>query len=434
VRVRVSSAVLLASFLSVSVALSGVASAAVVVTTYTSWNGGVGEILYVAATVNLVGFLDFDSLAGATGLSLPAQSYTFPNPTSGVPQGPITFAANATGLLQLVGFGGTLAPVKIDANPNPTATSLLITTAFNEEVTVTYPPGITATGGYIGDVQQFGTQGSQDFGVVHFVLHLSDGSTFNFDANPGSDLEGRDCPMCLPTGYTGPLRSDLAGGYYYPGNFIGFTTSGGTISSMEITETGVVFDGQQTNQLGLIISYGQSDVDGDGIPDATDNCPTVANSTQADTDGDGVGDACDNCVNVANPWVTGSRGIPGDTAAYLTANPWATLTGGQRDDDHDGYGNKCDAKFPGTAGAAVGNPDLIQFRASFSKSRTLDICGSAGNLPCAIFDLDEGAAAAIGNPDLAEFRLLFGKVPGPKCPTCPLTCEAGTAGTCAALP
>jgi len=52
-------------------------------------------------------------------------------------------------------------------------------------------------------------------------------------------------------------------------------------------------------------------------------------------------------------------------------------------------------------------------------------------VPCAIFDLDEGAAAAIGAPDLARFRQLNGKVPGPRCPTCPLPCAAGTAGFCA---
>src|SRR5262249_40374651 len=44
------------------------------------------------------------------------------------------------------------------------------------------------------------------------------------------------------------------------------------------------------------------DADGDGIPDAMDNCPhtfnpirPVDNGMQGDADGDGVGDACDPC-------------------------------------------------------------------------------------------------------------------------------------------
>jgi N-acetylneuraminic acid mutarotase len=39
------------------------------------------------------------------------------------------------------------------------------------------------------------------------------------------------------------------------------------------------------------------DSDGDGIPDACDNCPNVFNPDQADADGDGIGDACDPCPN-----------------------------------------------------------------------------------------------------------------------------------------
>jgi hypothetical protein len=35
------------------------------------------------------------------------------------------------------------------------------------------------------------------------------------------------------------------------------------------------------------------DTDGDGRPDATDNCPTIFNLAQADCDNNGVGDVCE---------------------------------------------------------------------------------------------------------------------------------------------
>lgn len=44
-----------------------------------------------------------------------------------------------------------------------------------------------------------------------------------------------------------------------------------------------------------------TDLDGDTIPNASDNCPMVANTDQRDHDGDMVGDVCDNCPHVANP-------------------------------------------------------------------------------------------------------------------------------------
>ena len=45
-----------------------------------------------------------------------------------------------------------------------------------------------------------------------------------------------------------------------------------------------------------------SDSDADGVPNASDNCPSVANADQANTDGDQWGNACDNCPGTATPW------------------------------------------------------------------------------------------------------------------------------------
>ena len=44
---------------------------------------------------------------------------------------------------------------------------------------------------------------------------------------------------------------------------------------------------------GGLLHLGQLDADGDGIPDAVDNCPGVANVGQDDFDVDGIGDVCD---------------------------------------------------------------------------------------------------------------------------------------------
>ncbi len=44
-----------------------------------------------------------------------------------------------------------------------------------------------------------------------------------------------------------------------------------------------------TDQATVVV---QGDQDGDGIPDGTDNCPTVSNPDQTDTDNNGTGDAC----------------------------------------------------------------------------------------------------------------------------------------------
>lgn len=77
---------------------------------------------------------------------------------------------------------------------------------------------------------------------------------------------------------------------------------------------------------------GPLDEDGDGVPDARDNCAHAVNPTQADGDGDGIGDACDNCVALSNRDQTDRNGNKIGDACEDTA----------RDSDHDGVDDRVD--------------------------------------------------------------------------------------------
>ncbi|MFD0962827.1 T9SS type B sorting domain-containing protein [Pseudofulvibacter geojedonensis] len=81
-----------------------------------------------------------------------------------------------------------------------------------------------------------------------------------------------------------------------------------------------------------------ADSDGDGIDDASDNCPTTPNPGQEDTDGDGVGDACDNCVNTAN---AGQEDTDGDGVGDACDNCVSTANPDQADSDSNGEGDAC---------------------------------------------------------------------------------------------
>jgi Thrombospondin type 3 repeat len=97
---------------------------------------------------------------------------------------------------------------------------------------------------------------------------------------------------------------------------------------------------------------GPSDGDGDGIPDASDNCAESANTDQADADGDGLGDACD-------------PDRDGDAIPEETDNCPGMANPDQADADGDGLGDACDATPGTTSGKATGGGWITAEKHSF---------------------------------------------------------------------
>jgi hypothetical protein len=100
---------------------------------------------------------------------------------------------------------------------------------------------------------------------------------------------------------------------------------------------------------------GAADTDGDGIPDAADDCPNVADPEQRDTDGDGVGDACDDCPSTPDPTQADRDGDGvGDACDDCPSTPNADQT----DSDHDGIGDACAPGVPLADTDGDGVPDV----------------------------------------------------------------------------
>lgn len=107
------------------------------------------------------------------------------------------------------------------------------------------------------------------------------------------------------------------------------------------------------------------DTDGDGVPNASDNCPSIFNPSrpmdngaQENSDGDALGDACDPCPFDKDTTTCSAPGVAvldgdGDGVADKTDNCPNMANPGQEDGDGDGFGNVCDT-CPTEAGAFGG--------------------------------------------------------------------------------
>lgn len=140
------------------------------------------------------------------------------------------------------------------------------------------------------------------------------------------------------------------------------------------------------------LAISQRDLDGDGIPNETDNCPEFPSQNQYDRDSDGIGDVCD-------------PDIDGDDIFNAVDNcPWV-YNPGQEDQDGDGIGDVCHAMrvpddYPTIQAAvdAAGSGDTILLapgvytgweNRGITINKPLTIRGLGGPEQC-ILDCEEG--------------------------------------------
>ena len=175
-----------------------------------------------------------------------------------------------------------------------------------------------------------------------------------------------------------------------------------------------MFDGLTFNAQIAIDQPCAGDSDGDTVPDASDNCPVVANPGQTDTDVDGLGDACDNCPLVYNPDQTDSDGdgigdacnpdFDGDGIEDAADNCPLIPNPDQTDTDGDGIGDACDTDDSDGDGFS----DALEI---YLGTDPLDACPDDPSDSAWPLDINNDGAIAVTD-DVFAFNGHIGATPG----------------------
>ncbi|HXH91979.1 MAG TPA: GDSL-type esterase/lipase family protein [Thermoanaerobaculia bacterium] len=126
------------------------------------------------------------------------------------------------------------------------------------------------------------------------------------------------------------------------------------------------------------------DQDGDGIPDACDNCPATSNVSQTDTDGDGIGDACDPCPDdPLNRCTAALFGPPYGFSATATSSSqvalmWAAVPGAESYEIYRRDSGSVFSLLKATTGTAATDSGLMPETTYLYQVRAIGASGPSG--------------------------------------------------------
>ena len=184
---------------------------------------------------------------------------------------------------------------------------------------------------------------------------------------------GSDVMPSPPAGSESSIGAGPGPAHFLAGTVSAFTTYGGALDGGQVSEQ--ISESRAEEPEDLPAPPAEADGDGDGVPDGSDNCPTVANSDQADSDMDGQGDAC-------NP-----PDSDGDGVVDANDNCPSVYNPGQEDANGDGIGDAC-ASMP---------PDVTTSPASEVKGASATLNGSVNpEAQATTYQFEYGKTTAYG--------------------------------------
>jgi len=171
-------------------------------------------------------------------------------------------------------------------------------------------------------------------GYAHTCAILSDGMAqcWGYDSSVHQLGRGSNLGVNPTPGYVFGISSAAALSWASSNPAVATIDQSGHALALSVGTTTITATYGGVSGSTLLTVGAAADTDGDGIPDASDNCTNAANASQLDTDSDGYGNRCDadfnqsNFVNITDLGIFKSRYGTTNADADLDGNGFVNIT------------------------------------------------------------------------------------------------------------